>query len=175
MYKLQSLREYLLDHVPTLRANPDKLQVYVINQGSIICAAEASGGVSGFQYKYQAAVLVTDCSLHADTVIVPVLEWVAQYQPDLLLSIDASEHGIHFESDIISHDLIDLQITLHLTERVTIDTSTGVRIIQHHTEPQLQTAAQTPEHWQIIVRHPDGRQTVTLEWQATPVPITPQP
>lgn len=175
MYKLQSLREYLIEHVPTLRANPDKLQVYVINQGSIICAAEASGGVHGFQYKYQAAALVTDFSPHADTVIVPVLEWVAQHQPDLLLSMEASENGIRFEPDIISHELIDLQITLNLTERVTIDTSTGVRIIQHHTEPQMQAPAQTPEHWRIIVRHPDGQQAVMLDWQSTPTPIKPQP
>jgi hypothetical protein len=175
MYKLNSLRSYLMQQVPGLRDNPDRLQVFIEQPGSLWCAAQPGAAVSAFQYSYQAECLVTDFSLHPDTLIVPVLEWVAQHEPDLLLSRDACEQGIHWESDILSDQLIDIKISLRLTERVTISIENGHRTIRHHTEPQLDPPATIPESWQIIMRHPDGTEDIALEWQVTPNQPAPQP
>ena len=163
MYKLHSLRDYLMQHVPSLADNPDRLHVFVEDEGSIICAADATGGISGWQYRYEAKALVTDYALHPDLFIAPILEWVRREQPELLLSHAASEAGIRFESDIISHESIDLQVTLRLTERVTMVTMDSQRVIQHHSEPQLDPLADI-ESWQIIQRHPDQPDELVAKW-----------
>lgn len=170
MYKLNSLREHLLRHVPGLKINPERLQVFIAKEGSITCAAEPSGGISGLQYHYEAQALITDYDGHPDAFIVPALEWVAQHQPELLLSHEASRQGIRFESDIISLQTIDLQITLSLTERVTVQIQDGRRIIAHHTEPILNPPATQPQEWQIWAQ---GEQIAS--WQVTPNQPAQQP
>lgn len=175
MYKLNSLRDHLMQHVPGLRDNPDRLHVFVDEQGSITCAADASGTISGWQYRYEAKALVTDFAQHPDSFIAPILEWVLVEQPELLLSYSASEEGIRFDSDIISDTSIDLQVTLKLTERVTMRVENGARVITHHTEPQLNPQHEV-QHWQIIQRHPDGTpEDVVLDWTVTPNMPEPQP
>ena len=169
MYKLNSLRDYLMQHVPGLRQNPDRLHVFVDEQGSILCAAEAGQRVSGWQYQYEAKALVTDYSLHPDAFIAPVLEWVAQEQPDLLLSHAASEEGVRFESDIIADDAIDLQVTLKLSERVTMRIEDGKRVVQHHSEPPLSQHTDVAD-WEIYIKD-----ELVMAWTEQPEQIEPQP
>jgi len=114
MRKPSSLRAALEAALPSLASDPDKLLVYA-NKGRLVCT-----GVPGasFEYRYELELILTDCALDPDTIMVPVLTWLATEQPDALANYDASEKGIEFEADILSNDTWDLSLKLPITEAV---------------------------------------------------------
>lgn len=113
MRKLDALRELLIRVVPSLKADPAKLAVFA-DQGRIALRA----GSPSFEYRYTANLVVEELAGDVDLIIVPIIAWIAQHQPELLQRQDSEPFG--FEAETLSKDLIDLSITIDLTERVEV-------------------------------------------------------
>lgn len=157
MIKPASLRAALEAALPDLKRNPDRLMVF-IDEGSVRCTAAPS---LSFEYAYTLQLVVTDYTEHTDTIMVPVLAWIARHQPELMLNPDLGRDGIRFEADLLNHRSMDLAISLSLTERVIVaDNADGTRTATHVGEPPLDPW-EAVESWSLTLRHPDGTEEET--------------
>lgn len=133
MNKPQQLRELLSNAVPQLANDPDKLHIFV-DEGKIV-ATTVNNNLS-FEYQFDCVVIVTDYNQHADTLMVPILGWLALHQPELLNNPDLREKGFKFKAELINHNTCDIEITLALTERVKVTNIDNQVHIEHLPEPQ---------------------------------------
>lgn len=134
MNKPNSLRQHMLEHITELRNDPDRLLIFIEN-GKVRCTAAA--GLS-YEYEYGLQMVITDFAGHPDTVIIPLLDWLRTNQHDLLSNYDKNKESIQFDAEIMANDLVDLSITLPLSERVIVrPQADGTLDIQHPNEPQL--------------------------------------
>lgn len=161
MIKLQSLRQHLLASVEELRRNPEQLHTFV-NDGKV---KFARGTNLSHQYTVDAQIIITDYSGSLDTVMVPLLQWLNTYQPDLI-----TEEAVQLEAEILSNTHWDLALTVQLTERVVakVDCSTG-RINAEHRMPEHPADACPAKHWQLYIRKPDTPDyDLAAEWDSPP-------
>lgn len=143
MKKARDLRRHLLDSLPGLGKNPDRLLVF-IEKGGIVCRA----GSLGFQYGYELTLLFTDYAEHPDTLVVPLLAWIARHQPELL---QKDGDTFRFEAEIIDHERSDVQITLDLTERVIVRTDAAGQLVATHCDEPAPPDLGGPTAWQLYV------------------------
>lgn len=159
MNKPSSLKQHLIAAVPELRGNPDKLLVF-IDQGRI--RSTTAPGLS-FEYAYTLNLILTDYAGHPDAVAVPLLAWLKTNQPDLMENLEKAKDAIQFEADILADDLVDLAITLPLTERVIVKRQEGAaHSIEHAAEPQL------TEHWPVTAMQLYAGSELLAEWNSAP-------
>jgi len=152
MLKPASLRAAIEAALPDLRRNPDRLLVF-IDEGGIRCTSAVS---LSFEYAYTLTLVVTDYGEHADTLMVPILAWVARHQPELLANPDRQRDGIQFEADLLTKQTMDLSVRITLTERVIVRTAPDGGITAEHVgEPPLDPYDYV-ENWTLTIRHPDG-------------------
>jgi hypothetical protein len=111
--KADSLKALLLKAVKALADKPENLTLFV-DRGSI---ASRLGSLS-FEYRYTLNIVVQDFAGSMDALIVPILGWIAENQPELLQKADSQPFT--FESEILDGDLSDVSIDIALTERVRI-------------------------------------------------------
>jgi hypothetical protein len=131
MQKLRAIREHLAETVPSLKKNPDKLHVY-IEKGGLACRY---GGQS-FEYRFEAKIMVEDFADEVDTLIIPLLVWLKQNQPDLLLNPDKSDNVIRYVAELIDHEKADVELSIDgLTERVVVTEDAGIYTATHVAEP----------------------------------------
>ncbi len=141
MNKPESLRTHLLNCVPDLKRNPDRLLIFIDN-GKIRCTAAAS---LSFEYGYQLQIILTDFAGHPDSIMLPLLSWVREHQSELLTNLDRSAEGIRFEADVIDQSKVDMSITLALTERVAVKKrDDGSFDVIHLPEPQYNVYDELP-------------------------------
>lgn len=114
MRKPDTLRALLVRTVPHLHANPDALALFV-DEGRV--AARAGGSLS-FEYRYTLNVVIQDFAGDRNAIVVPLLAWIAQAQPELLAAPDGEPFT--FESELLDAHLCDLSIKVQLTERVAV-------------------------------------------------------
>lgn len=154
MIKLQSLRHHLLNAVPELKRNPEQLHTFV-NDGKI---KFARGQNLSHQYTVDAQIIITDYSGSLDTVMIPLLQWLNTYQPDLV-----EDEAVQIEAEILSNTHWDLALTVRLTERVVakVNCETG-DIDAHHRMPEYPADACPAKSWQLNIKHP-GSYDYTLE------------
>src|SRR5690554_4304167 len=134
MNKPGSLRKHLLTHIGELRNDPERLLTFV-DDGKVRCTAAA--GLS-FEYGYNLQVIITDYGGHPNTVIIPLLDWLRTNQHELLANYQQNQDAIQFDAEIMANDLVDLSITLPLTERVIVKSlEDGTPDVSHPEEPQL--------------------------------------
>lgn len=126
MKKLSNLREHLIKQVPELATNPDQLLTY-IETGKI---AFSPGNNLSHRYSFQAVVVITDWRKEADSIFIPILEWLAVVEPGF-----NPDEALSFEADILSLEAIDIIIKLNLTERVIVKDTEALRTIQHVIPP----------------------------------------
>ncbi|WP_433647171.1 phage tail protein [Kosakonia pseudosacchari] len=117
MLKPDSLRKALTNAAPVLAANPDMLRLYV-DSGNI--AATLATSLS-FEKQYTLNVVVTDFTGDFDLILVPVLAWLREHQPDILSTDTGRKKGFIFEADINNDSSFDISISLLLTERTLVD------------------------------------------------------
>lgn len=159
MNKPSSLKQHLIAAVPELRGNPDKVLVF-IDQGRI--RSTTAPGLS-FEYTYTLNLILTDFAGHPDAVAVPLLAWLKTNQPDLMENLEKAKDAIQFEADILADDLVDLAITLPLTERVIVKRQAGAaHSIEHAAEPQL------TEHWPVTAMQLYAGSELLAEWNSAP-------
>lgn len=148
MKKPNSLRAHLQQWVPDLSRNPDKLHMFV-NRGSTSC--QFSDNLS-FEQSYQVEIIVTDFAESTDVLFVPLLVWISEHQPDLLLSPDTKHKALEFEAEVIDADKSDIRITLLLSERVLVaPASGGGYTCTHIADPPLPDLS-GPINWQIYLK-----------------------
>lgn len=135
MLKPDSLRKALTDAAPVLAANPDMLRLYV--DGGNIAATLATS--LSFEKQYTLNVIVTDFTGDFDLILVPVLAWLREHQPDILSTDTGQKKGFTFEADINSDSSFDISISLLLTERTLVDevgAALHVRCIPEPSQPE---------------------------------------
>lgn len=126
MTKIDSLRDLLLRAVPSLRANPETLSIFV-DRGRV--AARAGASLS-FEYRYTANLVAQDFAGSPDEIIVPVLAWISRHQPELMAKPNGEP--IAFEAELLDAETSDLSLTIELSERVTVESlPNGSRSIVH--------------------------------------------
>jgi len=116
--KADDLKALLLRSVRALADNPENLTLFV-DRGSIACRA----GSLSFEYRYTLNIVVQDFAGSVDALIVPILGWIADHQPELLQRADSQPFS--FESELLDGDLSDISIDIALTERVQITPGIG--------------------------------------------------
>ena len=113
MRKPDELKRLLLRAVPGLADDPSRLALYVDEGRVAACAGSLS-----FEYRYKLNLVVQDYAGDRDAVVVPLLAWIAEAQPELMARPDSQPFS--FEAEILDADSVDLSITLDLTERVSV-------------------------------------------------------
>ncbi|MYL22542.1 phage tail protein [Halomonas alkaliantarctica] len=159
MIKLHALRKHLIDAVPELKRGPDKLLTFITDGG----IAFARGQHLSHEYRVEAQIVVTDYAGSLDTVMIPLLQWLGRYQPDL----DPDE-AIRLEAEILSNQAWDLALTVSLTERVValVDCDTGT-INAEHRMPAYPIEACPALTWQLLVKGPgDDSYRLESEWES---------
>lgn len=135
MYKPDSLRAALINSVPQLKHDPERLLIF-IDEGTVRCTAAAS---LSFEYGYTLQVILTDFPGSPDAVMLPLLGWLREHQSELLANLEKSAEAIKFEAEIIDKNKVDLAITLPLTERVVVQRlDNGTYSVTHVSEPQYE-------------------------------------
>ncbi|MGR1184963.1 phage tail protein [Aeromonas veronii] len=131
MLKPAAIRDVLARCSPQLAQNPESL-ILTVGDGRIV----ATGAQSlSFEWQYPLSIGVIDFAGHPDQLVVPLLAWLRQHQPELFTNQDKRENAIKVESELLAGDLYDLLITIPLTERVIVtQTEEGIGW-QHVPEP----------------------------------------
>jgi hypothetical protein len=133
MLKPKQLREVLTKCVPLLQRNPDSLNMFIDN-GRMVSTLASS---LSFEYQYQLNLVVTDYDGDLDLLVVPVLAWLRENQPDIMATEEKRRSGFTFNADVISDTLIDISMNLQLTERVIVKDEGGAMHVNHIGEPPL--------------------------------------
>lgn len=133
MLKPKQLREALTNSVPLLARNPDSLNVF-IDSGRIASTLASS---LSFEYQYQLNLVITDYADNIDLVMVPVLAWLRENQPDIMATEEKRRTGFTFKVDVLSDTLCDISIDLQLTERVIVKQDGDALHVNHIGEPPL--------------------------------------
>jgi len=145
--KPNQIRDLLINALPFLGRNPDRLQVY-IDQGNL--AATTVKENLSFEYQYKCIVLVTDYADHSDTIMVPLLAWLYRNQHELLANPDKRKTGIQFRAELLNNNTADIEITLELTERVKVtQTDEGMKV-EHLPEPEINPYAEF--EWELFIQ-----------------------
>lgn len=126
MRKPATLRTHLLASVPALANDPSKLDLF-IDRGRLQCRRGA--GLS-FRYAYTLNLVVQEFAGDVDLLMLAVLAWVANNEPELL---DRTPHEpFAYESEILDGTSADVSITIELTEAVKVTADANGRPIMEH-------------------------------------------
>ncbi|MVT04322.1 phage tail protein [Enterobacter sp. 10-1] len=129
MKKAELLRAALTAGNTWCKANPEQITVWV-EKGHI--QIEATGEAS-FMYHYTIQVLAMDFPGQIDDLMLPLLSWVWQQQPDLLLNPD-NNRKVEFDADIVNDDVADILFKVPAWERVIVEIADGKPVAKHLAE-----------------------------------------
>ncbi|MBK0032688.1 phage tail protein [Erwinia sp. S43] len=129
MKKAELLREALIAGNTWCKANPDAITVWVEKGGIEIQAT----GEPSFMYRYTIQAFAMDFPGAIDDLMLPLLAWVWEQQPDLLLNPE-SNSKIEFDADIISDEAADILFRVPVWERVMVKTEGGTTTAEHLAE-----------------------------------------
>ncbi|EPE4190751.1 phage tail protein [Yersinia enterocolitica] len=144
MLKPDNLRKTLTDAVPMLRTNPDMLRLFVDN-GKIAATLAAS---LSFEKQYTLNVVVTDFTGDIDLLLVPIMAWLRENQPDIMTTDEGQKKGFTWYTDINNDNSIDVSINLLLTERTLVREVDSALHVQNIPEPsQPEPITRPAEMW----------------------------
>lgn len=116
MNKLDALRAAIATANPDLARDPDRLLVWA-DKGRIVSRRTAG---LGYEWRYRANLLVEAFTASPDEIMVPLLIWLRDAQPELLLNFDRGDQAIVFEAHILDLTSWDVLVQFELTEAVTL-------------------------------------------------------
>ena len=140
MLKPTQLRKALTDAVPVLQTSPDQLRMFVDN-GRIVSTLASS---LSFEYQYQVELLITDFTQDCDLIVVPILAWLREHQPDIMATPEKQQTGYKFKADMLNDGSYDIAIYLQLTERVIVKQIDAGLHVEHFPEPRLPEPVERP-------------------------------
>lgn len=114
MIKLASLRDALQAAIAHLRVDPDRLAVFV-DKGRTVARLTPP---LGYELRYECTLWLPEFVGGIDAVMVPLLLWLREHQPDLFQRFDRDDEAIVFAADILDPDRTNLLIRFELTEAV---------------------------------------------------------
>ncbi|WP_261667067.1 phage tail protein [Erwinia mallotivora] len=133
MLKPKQLRQALTDSVPLLERNPDGLHLF-IDGGRIVSTLASS---LSFEYQYQLNLVLTDYGDDIDLIMVPLLAWLRDNQPDIMATEEKRRTGFTFKVDALNDALCDISIDLQLSERVIVKQDADALHVTHAGENPL--------------------------------------
>lgn len=142
MLKPSLLREALLARVPQLKDHPERLTI-ALEQGTVICTPAAS---LSFEYQYPLRITLSEAGDDIDALVVSLLLWLRDNQPDLMSPRDRV-NGMVFSSSSTG----DFTVVILLTERVLVSEDDGALHVTHVPEPLPPEAVSRP--WQLYINH----------------------
>lgn len=151
MLKPNLLRELLLARVPQLQNHPERLTI-ALEQGRVVCTPAAS---LSFEYQYPLRITVSESGGDNDALIVTLLLWLRENQPDMMTSPVTRENGMVFSSS----EKGDFTVVIPLTERVLVSEDEDALRVVHLPEPKPPEAI--PRPWQLYINH-----QLVSEWPA---------
>lgn len=157
MKKPQSLRTHLLNAIPELQRDPERVLIFV-DEGNV--RSTLANGLS-FEYEYTLTMILTDYAGDLAAVSIPVLDWVRENQSELMANLDHAKKGIKFEAEILANDKVDLAIQLPLTERVIVKQTNDGLNVSYPEEPKYHKAEESKE---VTLYDKDG--TVLASWMS---------
>lgn len=133
MLKPESLRRLLF--ATALVGQTEKLATF-IDRGRVECRRGAN---LSFKYHYTLSLVVQGYAGPVDALMIPILAWVAEQQPDLL---DRAPHEpFTFESELLDADTADVSIDLELSELVLVERTGKTMFVPTHVpEPIIADA-----------------------------------
>lgn len=152
MLKPNQLREVLLARVPQLKDHPERLTMS-LEQGTVACTPAAS---LSFEYQYPLRITLSESGDDIDALVVSLLLWLRENQPDLMTTSARCENGMVFSSSANG----DFTVVIRLTERVLVSEDDGALHVTHVPEPLPPEAVSRP--WQLYINH-----QLVNEWPAT--------
>ena len=129
MKKPVTLRKLLEAVVPGVADNPDQLSMFV-EAGQIRARA---GDTLSFEYRYDLKVLFEDYAGEIDAIVVPILAWIEENQPDLLRQANADP--FRFVAELQDEERADVEISIALTEPVIVRARPGGGYTVDHVAP----------------------------------------
>ena len=151
MKKAELMRDALTRNNTWCKANPELFIVWV-EKGHI--QIEATGEAS-FMYHYTIQVLAVDFPGQIDDLMLPLLAWVWQQQPDLLLNPD-NNRKVEFDADIVNDDVADILFKVPAWERVIVEIVDGKPVAKHLAESRPRFNG---GEWEIVF-DPESRGTL---------------
>lgn len=141
MHKLKSLRQALIDAIPQLNANPERLQMSV--GGGNIDARQASS--LSFEKRYALNVKVSGFTGDSEGFFVPVQAWLRENQPDIFTLDEGRKNGYTFAIVLNDDDTMDITISVQLTERILVFQEQGALHATYSPEPPLPEPVTRPK------------------------------
>lgn len=133
MQKPESLRQLL--YATALVGQTEKLATF-IDRGRVECRRGAN---LTFKYHYTLNLVVQGYAGSVDALMIPILAWIAEQQPDLLDR--TPNEPFVFESELLDADTADVSIELELSELVLVArTGKSAFTATHVPEPVLADA-----------------------------------
>lgn len=114
MIKPGQLRTALEAALPEFVSEPDRLAIYVDN-GRVV--SRRKPGLS-YEYRYELRLFFEAFTRGPDAIMVPLLLWIRDYQPDLMLRYEREDQAIVFAADILDQSTWDIAVRFELTEAV---------------------------------------------------------
>ncbi|MBY7250633.1 MULTISPECIES: phage tail protein [Enterobacter cloacae complex] len=141
MHKLKSLRQALIDAIPQLNANPERLQMSV---GSGNIDARLASSLS-FEKRYVLNGKVSGFTGDSEGFFVPVLAWLRENQPDIFTLDEGRKNGYTFAIVLNDDATMDISISMQLTERILVSEEQGVLHTTYSPEPPLPEPVTRPK------------------------------
>lgn len=162
MLKPQSLLNHLLAAIPAFERSPDQLSM-LVRSGRVVCARANS---LSFEYRYTVQLVALDFAGHPDAIVVPLLAWLRDNEPEIAESPELRDKAVRFEAEYLNRQAVDLSIEVDLTERVVVarrppsgsppgsepDPMTTFERwdVRHSGEPGQVGIESMREHWEIF-------------------------
>lgn len=157
MKKPQSLRSHLLDAIPELRRDPERILIFV-DEGTV--RSTMANGLS-FEYAYKLSIVLTDYAGDMAAISIPVLDWIRINQSELMANLDKVSESIKFNVEVLDNDCVDLVISFPLTERVIVKKNNDHLNVDYPDEPQY---TQAEESKKVTLFDKDGAELAS--WQS---------
>ena len=146
MKKPHALREYLLNAIPDLPKDQDRLLIFA-NDGKLM--STAATGYS-FEMSYTLDLIITDYAGDVDVFGIVLFTWIIDNQSELMANLNKAKDSISFEAELIDNTKYDLHFKIPLTERVIVKKNAeGKFEMSYPPEPQY-TEFETPTDFELI-------------------------
>lgn len=134
MRKPDSLKTLLLATVPGLDKSPERLALF-IDRGQIV---GGNGRSLSFEYRYTLNLVVESFTGSLDMLMVPILAWIAEHQPELLGVPGAQPFT--YEAEILDEESQDISVMIALREPVIVTPKDGGGYaVSHPVQPPPQS------------------------------------
>ena len=129
MRKIDTLRAAILDALPELNRDPDRLRMW-IEKGSGQATSTQSQGLA---FAFQLNVLVVELASDIAVLGLAVVRWMRVNQPDLLVP---GATGFDFDADILDNGTADVHLQLQLDQAVSATPLAGGKFkLEYRGEP----------------------------------------